>query len=76
MFFEVKKSSNKQFKSPLKKVPFATFYPLQKYLRGTCFFQKRLFQVDSTMVKKIDLSRDKIDFGTEKIVGLFLNLNS
>ena len=25
------------------------------------------------MVKKIDLSRDKIDFGTEKIVGLFLN---
>lgn len=27
------------------------------------------------MVKKIDLSRDKIDFGTEKIVGLFLNLN-
>ena len=40
------------------------------------FFKKRLFQVDSTMVKKIDLSRDKIDFGTEKIVGLFLNLNS
>ena len=33
--------------SPLEKVPFATFYPLQKYLRGTCFFQKRLFQVDS-----------------------------
>ena len=27
------------------------------------------------MVKKIDLSRAKIDFGTEKIVGLFLNLN-
>ena len=35
--------------SPLEKVPFATFYPLQKYLRGTCFFQKRLFQVDSTI---------------------------
>ena len=33
--------------STLEKVPFATFYPLQKYLRGTCFFQKRLFQVDS-----------------------------
>ena len=62
--------------NPLEKVPFATFYPLQKYLRGICFFQKRLFQVDSTMVKKIDLSRDKIDFGTEKIVGLFLNFNS
>ena len=29
--------------SPLEKVPFATFYPLQKYLRGTCFFSKTTF---------------------------------
>ena len=33
--------------STLEKVPVATFYPLQKYLRDTSFFQKRLFQVDS-----------------------------
>ena len=35
--------------STLEKVPFATFYPLQKYLRDTSFFQKRLFQVDSNI---------------------------
>ena len=38
--------------SPLEIVPFATFYPLQKYLRGTCFSKKRLFQVDSIMINK------------------------
>ena len=36
--------------SPLEIVPFATFYHLQKYLRGTCFSKKRLFQVDSTLL--------------------------
>ena len=30
--------------SPLEKVPFATFYPLQKYLRGTCFFKNDFFK--------------------------------
>ena len=34
---------NMQYMSPLEKVPFATFYPLQKYLRGTCFFFKNDF---------------------------------
>ena len=29
--------------SPLEKVPFASFYPLQKELRGTCFFSKTTF---------------------------------
>ena len=29
--------------SPLEKVPFATFCPLLKYLRGTCFFSKTTF---------------------------------
>ena len=29
--------------SPLEKVPFATFYPLQMYLRGTCFFSRTTF---------------------------------
>ena len=29
--------------SPLEKVPFATFYPLLKYLRSTCFFSKTTF---------------------------------
>ena len=38
--------------SPLVIVPFATLYPLQKYLRGTCFSKKRLFQVDSIMISK------------------------
>ena len=33
--------------NPLEKVPFATFYPRWKYLCGTFFFQKLLFQVDS-----------------------------
>ena len=33
--------------SPLEKVPFATFYPRWKYLCGTYFSKKRLFQVDS-----------------------------
>jgi len=33
--------------SPLEKVPFATFYPSWKYLCGTYFSKKRLFQVDS-----------------------------
>ena len=55
--------------SPLEKVPFATFYPLQKYLRGTCFFQKRLFQVDSLLMFKGDsmysiLSIDATFFST------------
>ena len=36
--------------SPLEIVLFATFYHLQKYLRGTCFSKKRLFQVDSTLL--------------------------
>ena len=36
--------------SPLEIVPFATFYHLQKYLRGTCFSKKRLFQVDSALL--------------------------
>ena len=36
--------------SPLEIVSFATFYHLQKYLRGTCFSKKRLFQVDSTLL--------------------------
>ena len=44
MFFEVKKSSNKQFKSPLEKVPFATFYPRWKYLCGTYFSKKDFFK--------------------------------
>ena len=30
--------------SPLEKVPFATFYPLQKCLRGTCFFKSDFFK--------------------------------
>ena len=30
--------------SPLEKVPFATFYPLQMYLRGTCFFKNDFFK--------------------------------
>ena len=29
---------------PLEKVPFATFYPLQMYLRGTCFFKNDFFK--------------------------------
>ena len=33
--------------NPLEKVPFATFYPRWKYLCGSYFFKKRLFQVDS-----------------------------
>ena len=36
-----------QYMSPLEKVPFATFYTRWKYLCGTYFFKKRLFQVDS-----------------------------
>ena len=34
---------NMQYMSPLEKVPFATFYPLLKYLRSTCFFSKTTF---------------------------------
>ena len=29
--------------NPLEKVPFASIYPLQKDLRGTCFFSKTTF---------------------------------
>ena len=35
--------------SPLEKVPFSTFYPRWKYLCGTYFSKKRLFQVDSSI---------------------------
>ena len=35
---------NMQYMSPLEKVPFATFYPLLKYLRGTCFFKNDFFK--------------------------------
>lgn len=35
--------------SPLEKVPFSTFRPLQKYLWGTCLFKKKLFKVGSNM---------------------------
>ncbi len=38
--------------NPLEKVPFATFYPRWKYLCGTYFSKKRLFQVDSNVEER------------------------
>ena len=55
--------------SPLEKVPFATFYPLQKYLRGTCFFKNDFFKWTHILMFKGDsmysiLSIDATFFST------------
>ena len=40
--------------SPLEKVPFATFYPLLKYLRGTFFFKNDFFKWTHILMFKGD----------------------
>ena len=41
--------------SPLEKVPFATFYPLQKYLRGTCFFKNDFFKWTQSLKNNLNI---------------------
>ena len=43
-FKQFKTASKLLQMNPLEKVPFATFYPLQKYLRGTSFSKKDFFK--------------------------------
>ena len=41
--------------SPLEKEPFATFNPLQKYLRGTCFFKNDFFKWTQSLKNNLNI---------------------